>query len=316
VRRFGIAFATVILFLSAPAFAQDPADFAGTWVWSLEGKTLFAMKLEAAAEGLEGTLERPREIEMEALAGTFAVTRVEMPVTTYRLFYGGEQGRGHLLRAADPEGGPVREYVIERDGQGGLVFALSPSDDAPRLLLRRPASQDRVATDWQPGRTYMAERPLEPSNPEMIEIFAADQADRLTPSSIDWSVVAPRDRERRKRVRELLDQGLLRSGEDFAKAAFVFQHGEESDDYLLAHALAMAAQAKGRTDAAWIGAASLDRYLDSIGKQSVFGTQFDARDGKPRGNNDRLVTGAVRTAVGVPSAEEQAALMRRLETGR
>lgn len=36
----------------------------------------------------------------------------------------------------------------------------------------------------------------------------------------------------------------------------IFQHGEAPDDYVLAHAFAMAAHAGGRPEAAWIAAAT------------------------------------------------------------
>src|SRR5690606_13793702 len=89
-----------------------------------------------------------------------------------------------------------------------------------------------------------------------------------------WSVVEPRDAARRSRVRQMLAEGLAVTGDDYYHAAFVFQHGGQSADYLLAHVLAMAAQAKGRADAAWIASATLDRYLMSIDRPQILGTQF------------------------------------------
>jgi hypothetical protein len=63
-------------------------------------------------------------------------------------------------------------------------------------------------------------------------------------------------------VRDLLARGALRTGADFRKAAFVFQHGDSADDYLLAHVLA-----------------TLDRYLQAIGRKQIFGTQYTGRGG-------------------------------------
>ena len=75
------------------------------------------------------------------------------------------------------------------------------------------------------------------SNAEMAAIFAADQADRAPGGGgIDWTVVGPRDVARQARTRTLLDSGALRTGEDYYRAAFIFQHGTKTDDYLLAHA--------------------------------------------------------------------------------
>src|SRR5690349_11429334 len=88
------------------------------------------------------------------------------------------------------------------------------------------------------------------SNAEMAAIFQADQADRAPGPAIDWAVVGPRDEARQARTRALLDTGKLRTGDDFYFAAFVFQHGRTAEDYLMAHALAVAATARGRDGAA------------------------------------------------------------------
>ena len=82
------------------------------------------------------------------------------------------------------------------------------------------------------------------------------------------------DLARRKRVHKLLASGKLSTGPDFHDAAFIYQHGNEPDDYLLAHLLAMTSVAKGDLDSRWIAAATLDRYLQAIGQPQVFGTQY------------------------------------------
>jgi hypothetical protein len=86
--------------------------------------------------------------------------------------------------------------------------------------------------------------------------------------------VAKADAARREQTRRLLEAGALHSGEDYRHAAFVFQHGDSPADYLLAHALAMVAVTKGEATAIWIAAATLDRYLQTIGQKQIFGTQF------------------------------------------
>lgn len=63
-------------------------------------------------------------------------------------------------------------------------------------------------------------------------------------------------------------------GRDFRYASFIFQHGQTSDDYLLAHVLAVEAVVHGNTVSKWIAAATLDRYLQEIGQKQVFGTQY------------------------------------------
>ncbi len=83
-----------------------------------------------------------------------------------------------------------------------------------------------------------------------------------------------RGNARREKVKALLAAGELKTGEDFQEAAFIFQHGNNTDDCLFAHILAMEAVLKGSDEAKWIEAATLDRYLQSIGQPQVFGTQY------------------------------------------
>lgn len=63
-------------------------------------------------------------------------------------------------------------------------------------------------------------------------------------------------------------------GEDYYYAAYLFQHGQKPDDFLFAHVLATEAVALGYTRAKWISAATLDRYLQTIGQKQIFGTQY------------------------------------------
>lgn len=115
--------------------------------------------------------------------------------------------------------------------------------------------------------------------------------------------MTPRDEARRTRVRALLEAGALNSGDDFYHAAFVFQHGSEPGDYLLAHSFALIAASRGRPDATWIAAATLDRYLQNIGRPQIYGTQYSTPRGRPTTQDpyDRdLVSDALRAALGVP----------------
>lgn len=150
------------------------------------------------------------------------------------------------------------------------------------------------------------------TNVEMTAIYDADQAARRAPK-IDWSVVREDDRHRRVRTQALLDGGQLNSGDDFYHAAFVFQHGDLAEDYLKAHALAVVAAARGKPEATWIAAATLDRYLQRIGQPQIYGTQFLRHDDKPWTQEPYrrdLLSDALREANGVPPIAEQA---KRLE---
>ncbi|MCA9791892.1 MAG: hypothetical protein KC910_08850 [Candidatus Eremiobacteraeota bacterium] len=143
-------------------------------------------------------------------------------------------------------------------------------------------------------------------NQEMAEMFRQDQAARLN-GPIDWDKVSKEDEARRKRVRELLLGGQLLEAKDFYRAAFIFQHGSQPEDFLLAHILAMNAMAGGDREASWIAAATLDRYLQAVGQPQVLGTQYRKLEGKwtQEPLHEELVPDQLRKALGVRSRAEQ-----------
>ena len=117
----------------------------------------------------------------------------------------------------------------------------------------------------------------EPPASSIQKLFEQDQKDRenvIAATPEQWASVRVRDAERRRLVREMLDRGVLKTGEDFKDASFIFQHGDTPQDYLLAHILAVAAISKGDASARWIAAATVDRYLQSINQPQVFGTHL------------------------------------------
>ncbi|QXT35053.1 hypothetical protein KV697_14930 [Sphingomonas sanguinis] len=205
----------------------------------------------------------------------------------------------------DPEPNSVPDVFrlrCRKDGTLSADYVAGRGDPLP--LVRAPAATK--LGPWDAGRSY----PIvtsRPTNAEMTAIFEADQKDRMTPS-IDWAVVGAADKARLARTQQLLDSGALQSGDDFYHAAFLFQHGSRPEDYLKAHLLAMIAAARGKPGAVWIASATLDRYLQSIGKPQVLGTQFMVPDeGKTTQEPyDRtLISDALRKALRVPSLAEQ-----------
>jgi len=145
-------------------------------------------------------------------------------------------------------------------------------------------------------------------NPELADIYAADQADRAGPhESIDWTVVSPRDLARRRRVDELIASGGAKVSDDYLHAAMVYQHGETLDDIQRANALARkAVELDPRNDTArWLVAASDDRALVRQHALQKWGTQYTKRDGtwvlEPY---DRTTTDAERAEAGVPPLAE------------
>jgi tetratricopeptide (TPR) repeat protein len=119
---------------------------------------------------------------------------------------------------------------------------------------------------------------LDEDNAELTILCDEDQADRKVENgkSIDWGVVAPRDAKRLARVKALYLDGKFSSAADFFHAALVLQHGVSPEDYLLAHEFAVVAIRKGypNSAAAWLAAASEDRFLQRIGRKQRVGTQL------------------------------------------
>ena len=159
-----------------------------------------------------------------------------------------------------------------------------------------------------------AQMPSPKDNREMTAMFDADQAIRasIDPAKpIDVTQVRRMiadDAARRTSARTMLAEGNLTTAEDYYHAAFIFQHGMDAADYLLAHSLAMAAVARGKAEANWIAAATLDRYLMKIGQPQIYGTQYSRS--KDSGvtmepYDHALVPDSLRTALGVPVQAEQ-----------
>ena len=148
------------------------------------------------------------------------------------------------------------------------------------------------------------------SSAAMTRLFSEDQSARqaLWVSKAQGIALYKADAARRIAVRKLLDNGDLHTGEDFEEAAFILQHGDNADDYLLAHTLATLAVAKGRTSAVWIMTATLDRYLQKIGQPQIYGTQYLPHPGgewTQEPYNRTLISDWLRQQLGVPSLAAQ-----------
>lgn len=128
-----------------------------------------------------------------------------------------------------------------------------------------------------------AQAPLTASQ-ELAKLYEEDQADResVAGRTQDWEAISIRDERREARVKALLAAGPLDNGAAYYHAAMVLQHATTPDDYLLAHDLCVIAIARGESKAKWLAAASLDRFLMSIGRPQRFGTQYhSSRSFKP-----------------------------------
>jgi hypothetical protein len=148
---------------------------------------------------------------------------------------------------------------------------------------------------------------LKTINGELARITQEDQADRSVddPEKIDWEKVSKRDAERRARVYEIIKAGQLKASDDYFNAALVLQHGDRPDDYDMANKLAAKAAEldPNNATARWLAAAAKDRYLWSVGKPQIYGTQFKIVDGKWTIDpiDEKAVTDEERQRQGVPT---------------
>ncbi|MET0281076.1 MAG: hypothetical protein ABW278_08130 [Steroidobacteraceae bacterium] len=301
-------------FMAGRAVGAAP-DLLGTWVLDIEGRNLLVITLQSGADGVVGTVQRPARMTFSSSAGVLMVSGVQMPGYSAAVRAIGEQQGGYVLAQTGHE---QDTFLVLPDGEGGARFDFSAAQPGVMSApLRRARDPVAVADDWSADATYMSRGKPVPSSSEMQAIYDADQADRMGSGQIDWDAVVPRDNARRARVRELLDAGTLGSAQDLYQAAFVFQHGTDTRDYLLAHVLALAAQSRGHAQAGWIATATLDRYLINSGAPSILGTQFRVgADNKvePAPGDDSLVPDSIRVALGLPTREQAAEQLRRLMT--
>jgi len=164
---------------------------------------------------------------------------------------------------------------------------------------------------------------------ELRELYEADQADRRhesPPGPEVWAAISRRDALRGARVLEILRSASVRTGADFYHAAMVLQHGQGSEDILLAHILATSAALLGDDRGRWLSAASLDRYLHRTRAPQRFGTQYlksseadpyvlDSSQPWSQGSYVDWLPDSVRGIFGVMSRTEQADRLRAMNGG-
>lgn len=248
--------------------ATSLEDVRGTWALHFEGKAMIVLQVSGDSASPTGSLAQPKS--MNVTNDIFVVP--DNKVEHHSLVAFADKGEFALASFRDSSG-KMTDFEL-RPKPGGLEVGLAgvpPGAGLGPWLFVAAARGETVATDWQAGRSYVPGDSSKPSA-EMAELFRVDQSVREK-SPIDWSSVSAGDASRRKRTLELLSSGDLHTGSDYKEAAFIMQHGTTPDDYLLAHSLALVAMAKGESSAAWIAAASMDRFLWSKNLPQIYGTQ-------------------------------------------
>jgi hypothetical protein len=141
---------------------------------------------------------------------------------------------------------------------------------------------------------------------EELERLAEEQLNDTDSESDDRR---QRGKQRRSRVLDLYNKGLIQSADDHYHAALVMLYGEEVAHYELARTFAQRATGLGSSRAWSVVAAAWDRSLIQRGKPQRFGTQFIREQGRwSLGRVDSRVTDAERAMYGVPPlwVQEQA----------
>ncbi|HEV8493560.1 MAG TPA: hypothetical protein VGR76_14890 [Candidatus Angelobacter sp.] len=290
----------------ASSRGETAKDYAGQWVMKLGQRTFMVLNIQVEKGKVSGTLHRPLHYQLlgtnflEITADSTVEVIVETAVKQGKLIF--------LSRNPSSKNEEHFEMAVASDTQAELRKIVEGKALDPWTVAQVPLSQHpTVANNWEPHHVYYLDD-TGISNPEMMRIFDADQQDRPDDASnLDWDKVSKNDRERRLATRKLLAEGQLHTGQDFREAAFVFQHGQKPEDYLLAHTLAIVAAARGDGLGLWIASATLDRYLQSVQKPQIYGTQV-VGDGKKLTQDpyDReLISDTLRRQLGVPSQAAQ-----------
>jgi hypothetical protein len=308
----------ILLTLTSAGIAQSPRGPAGEWVFKLGSRALIVLTISPQAEKhgpVSGSLARARHFQT---SDNWSFSEIHGGAVTAPIVKSVWRGDTLAITVRNPQDSSDEDtflFTMTDETHARLEYEGFP---LPPLELVRASGIESVATDWDRGRTYSADDGL-PSNEQMKVIFDEDQRVRQPGASIDWVVVNKSDAARREAVTKLLSQGALHTGEDFNRAAFVFQHGSTPNDYLLAHTLAMIAVSKGYDSALWIATATLDRYLQSIHQPQIYGTQFLTPQGKPTTQDpyDRaLISDALRRRLGVPIQTAQEEQRRKYDAER
>ncbi|HRJ57420.1 MAG TPA: hypothetical protein PK152_07355 [Anaerolineales bacterium] len=110
-----------------------------------------------------------------------------------------------------------------------------------------------------------------PVDKQINYIYETDQGDRLAMRFIKLN---ERDTVRLLRILALYEQGVILSPENKYQAAMILQHGTKSEHYELAYTLAKESNEMGYENELW--KAAYDRWMLSLGKPQVYGTQTTA----------------------------------------
>lgn len=118
---------------------------------------------------------------------------------------------------------------------------------------------------------------LAQNNPELQKMYDDDQSARMV-KNIDWTILTKKDKEREKRVFEMIDAGEIKTGKDYYNSAMIFQHGNDTIASKMAVEHMKKAINLDSTINKWLLAAAIDRDLMRRDKPQIYGTQYIKND--------------------------------------
>ncbi len=160
--------------------------------------------------------------------------------------------------------------------------------------------------------------PPETDNLRIEELHISDQRDRehVYASAQEVETLRVRDSNRRQEVLDLMSRGEVNTPNDLYRSSVIFHHGTSPDDFLISHRLAVLASIQGHRGSRWLSAATLDRFLMSIGRPQIYGTQFEHNRDDNRYElrlplDDKTLLHFEKHFFGVPSVMERLADLNR-----
>ncbi len=282
-RRWIPVFLMVALALRVEA-AERP-DFSGLWIpdvaRSLTQKELKG-KTDAPAPPAPPTAEELPQVRIEhhepKLTVSFLDSQGELlsslAMTTDGAEAANERGGGMVHRSTTVWKGPALVTTWRLESRGTKLIGGTDTrelGDGGRLLTITGEVEDARSK----SRTVTVYTRAPAASTELERLFNEDQSDsRPYGTSEERAQTDARALRRLERVSQIVDEGLLRSGDDYYRAAMIFQHGARPEDYLTAHVLASIAGFKGHSWGSWLSAASLDLFLLSVGRPQILGTIY------------------------------------------
>ena len=176
-----------------------------------------------------------------------------------------------------------------------------------KLILLAIVVIGSFSCDSKNPKTISIDRDKTEDNPELQQMFDADQEDR-TSHKLDRKGINYNDSIREARVYELLDSNKVRTANDYTNAALIFHHGEDSIAYSMAVKLLKKSIEMDPTRDKWLLAAVIDRELLSRNRPQIYGTQYSKPAGQPYERMEMdttIITDAERIEYGVETLAEQ-----------